>query len=279
MLRRLSLLAVVVLASFGTIHAQGSDPQGAAAAFVPAVQGVAASDLCQYPNCLFITAGAGVDIAGSAPRINVRQVADCPISGAPQPRFEYDVQMVTPEGSVQTLGTFREYCSPPNFSSSFRFIKVATDPFNGALYWDIEITNKSITSQISRRTQELRITGLPALAELMLSYEPGGGSLSWRTPGRPLGLPSADRFQVYTGALGHAPLFQDAQPIDCSVPASGHPAVGDFIAIPDPLPDPAVGEGRYVVVAVEQGSEHRFGRQRIGGVTSGRDPADFPACQ
>ena len=208
-----------------------------------------------------------------------RQVANCPISGTPQPRFEFDVQMVTPAGSVQTLGTFREYCSPPNFSSSFLVPRVAVDPFHGTLYIDVEITNRSGSVQITNRRVQEAVTGLATLAEILLSYEPAGGALSWRTPGFPLGLPSADRFEIYTGALGHVPLFTDAQPIDCSVPAAGHPAVGEYISIADPLPDPPVGEGRYVVVAVEQGSETRFGRQRMGGVTSGRDPGDFPACQ
>ena len=278
MLRRLSMLAVVVLASFGTIRAQGSDPQGVAAAFVPAVQGAAATDLCQDPSCQFVIVDGGLDVAGRAARINARRIADCPISGGPQPRFEYDVQMVTPTGTVQTLGFFREYCSPPNFYSTFQISKVSVDPFNGVLNLRATLTNKAGQFVVASRIVQAQVSGLPTVAEIMVTFEPPG-ALTWMTPWKPLGLPSADRFQVYTGALGHSPLFEDAQPIDCSVPASGHPATGDLVSIADPLPDPPPGEGRYVVVAVEQGSEHRFGRQRSGGVTSGRDPADFPACQ
>ena len=55
-------------------------------------------------------------------------------------------------------------------------------------------------------------------------------------------------------------------------------SVGDFLTVPDPLPDPAPGQGRYYVTAVNYMGQRRYGRKAINGVLSGRDPAVLPAC-
>ena len=46
----------------------------------------------------------------------------------------------------------------------------------------------------------------------------------------------------------------------------------------DPMPTPSVGQGSFVVIGVENAGQKRFGRQMIGGVLSGRDPAAFTGC-
>lgn len=279
MLRKLSMVVVVLVASLSPALASG-DPHGGAGAFTAAIPNLTATDRCEEPltGCVYQTPGVAMDLAGRIPRVVSRPVADCPIQGGGRPRQAHDVQLLSPGGEAQTLGTFLEYCEPPYYSSRFASIKLALDPFNGVLYADVSIMNYTVLTLISSRTAQVGIAGLPSLFDIMLTYQPGG-TLSWATPLRPLGLPSADRFQVFTGALGHAPLFQDAQPVACSLPAGAAPVYGDVVSIADPLPVPPVGEGRYVVVAAERAGEHRYGRQRIGGVTTGRNPADFPACQ
>ena len=46
----------------------------------------------------------------------------------------------------------------------------------------------------------------------------------------------------------------------------------------DPLPTPPVGQGSFEVIGVENAGQRRFGRQMIGGVLAGRDPATFTGC-
>jgi hypothetical protein len=46
----------------------------------------------------------------------------------------------------------------------------------------------------------------------------------------------------------------------------------------DPLPTPSPGQGRYYVTAVNYQGERRYGRRRMNGVLSGRDPAGLPGC-
>ncbi len=56
------------------------------------------------------------------------------------------------------------------------------------------------------------------------------------------------------------------------------PAVGDYVTVADPLPDPAPGQGCYYVTAVTYQGQTRYGRKSMGGVLSGRDPVVLPAC-
>ena len=79
---------------------------------------------------------------------------------------------------------------------------------------------------------------------------------------------------------------------DCGAPAwcatrktaqvisrAGLPSVGDYCTVADPLPNPAPGTGLYYVTAVTHQGQRRYGRQNIGGVMSGRDPALLPVCE
>ena len=67
-------------------------------------------------------------------------------------------------------------------------------------------------------------------------------------------------------------------PVDCTVPDTGSPQPGDYLSILDPLPDPPVGQGSYVIIGVEHQMERRFGRQNVDGVLAGRDPLMFTGC-
>lgn len=121
----------------------------------------------------------------------------------------------------------------------------------------------------------IRITGLPTLFELALTYQPPAG-LALEMPTRPLALPSADRVDVYYGA---APTLGDlalAMPLACNVAAGAGP--GDTVAVADPLPDPPAGEARYYIAAVTSGAEVRAGRRMVGGLLAGRSTTGLPSC-
>ena len=62
------------------------------------------------------------------------------------------------------------------------------------------------------------------------------------------------------------------------MPLSGNPQPGDYLSILDSRLDPVLGEASYVIIGVEHQMEQRFGRQRVGDVFAGRDPASFVGC-
>jgi hypothetical protein len=121
----------------------------------------------------------------------------------------------------------------------------------------------------------IRITGLPTLFDLALSYEAPAG-LSIRMPVRPEALPSADRIDVYYGAAASLADLSSALSLACDVAGSAGP--GDTVSVADPLPDPGPGEARYYLAAVTSGLDRRAGRQRANGALQGRHAADLPAC-
>ena len=112
--------------------------------------------------------------------------------------------------------------------------------------------------------------------EILQTYTPQS-TLSFRVPSMPEGLRAADHFDTYWGRLAVRIDFGQAQPLQCAYPAAA-PASGDSLSVTDTLPTPPAGEGYYYVTAVTYQGETRYGRQNIGGVLSGRDPASLPAC-
>jgi len=122
------------------------------------------------------------------------------------------------------------------------------------------------------------IGGFATTFEILQTYTPSANTLGFRVPYMPEGLPAADHFDTFTGALTNPIDFTQAQPLQCGYPSSP-PAVGDYMTIADPLPNPAPSTGRYYVTAVSYQGQRRYGRQRVGGVLSGRDPAKLPACE
>jgi len=122
----------------------------------------------------------------------------------------------------------------------------------------------------------LEISGLPQMFDTLLTYIPGGQTLSALTPAHPDGFRSADSLQVWTGNVRSLPDWSQAQPLTCSAAAS--PTPGQVVSVPDSLPDPAVGQGRYYITASQHGSDRRLGRQYVNGAFSARDPAGLPVC-
>jgi len=121
------------------------------------------------------------------------------------------------------------------------------------------------------------IEGFATTFEVMQTYTPSAGMFGFRVPYMPEGLPAADHFDTYAGPLTNPIDFTQAQPLACRYPTTP-PAVGDYLTVADSLPNPAPGTGRYYVTAVSYQGQRRYGRQRVGGVLSGRDPAVLPAC-
>jgi len=121
----------------------------------------------------------------------------------------------------------------------------------------------------------IRITGLPTLFDLALSYQ-SPGALALRMPVRPEGLPSADRVDIFYGAASAASDLSTALPLACDVAGSAGP--GDTVSVADSLPDPPAGQARYYVAAVSSGGDRRAGRRNIIGVFEGRQTSSLPAC-
>ena len=102
--------------------------------------------------------------------------------------------------------------------------------------------------------------------------------MGFRVPYMPEGFQFADFFDTYYGSLATLGDWSQAQPLQCGYPATA-PSVGDYLTVADPLPDPPVNAGRYYFTAVNYMGQTRYGRKSNGGVLSGRDPAQLPACE
>lgn len=121
----------------------------------------------------------------------------------------------------------------------------------------------------------IRITGLPTLFDLALSYQ-DPAELSIRIPVRPEALPTTDRIDVFYGAVASLADLSSALSLTCNVAGSAGP--GDTVSVTDSLPDPAAGEARYYLAAVTSGLDRRAGRRRTTGVLQGRHAAVLPTC-
>ncbi len=122
-----------------------------------------------------------------------------------------------------------------------------------------------------------RISGFATTFEILQTYTPTPGPISFRVPYMPEGFRSADWFDTYHGDLATVGDWSQAQPLECEYPASV-PNVGDYLTIDAPLPQPAPGQGRYYVTATTHQGQRRYGRKAINGILSGRDPALLPTC-
>src|SRR5262249_3067668 len=109
------------------------------------------------------------------------------------------------------------------------------------------------------------------------TYTPTSDTLQFRVPAHPEGLHAADHFDTYWGHVADLPDFTQAQPMQCNYPATP-PHAGDYLTVPDTSPVPEPGDANYSMTAVSYWTDRRYGRKRIGGVMSGRDPARLPGC-
>jgi len=202
--------------------------------------------------------------------------------------------------AIETLGTYLDVYRRPagtNFNNRIARITKNVEEVVGQptkLFavgkWEIDITNGilllglkgecfTITCVGDNDTVEhlgvIRITGLPALMDVIESYQPPS-MLSFNLPRHPEGLPQGDRYDVYQGNVAGLPDFSLAQPLACDVAAGK--AVGDRVEVTDPLPDPATGETRYYLTAVSSGIDQRAGRTRLAGNLMGRAASSLPPC-
>jgi len=164
---------------------------------------------------------------------------------------------------------------PESFTySSFGISKTVLDIVRGTLTLGIYA---NYDNNDSTQAGILEIRGFPTLFDTLLTYIPTGQSLAILTPALPDGFHSADSLQVWTGNVRTLPDWSQAQPLACT--AATNPDPGQLVSITDALPDPAVGEGRYYVVASQSGTQRRLGREYVNGAFSARDPTTLPVCQ
>ena len=120
------------------------------------------------------------------------------------------------------------------------------------------------------------IGGFTTLFDVIDSYVPTPSNFGFRVPHRPDGLRAADRFDTYTGEVTRPLDLSQAQPLQCSYPASP-PSAGDYLTFPA-SGTPAPGHARYFLTAVTHQGQTRAGRQTIEGTLRGRDASVLPAC-
>jgi hypothetical protein len=176
----------------------------------------------------------------------------------------------------QVVAYLDDRCSPGNLADVYRTTdSTLFDDSTGLLYAaGASLCSNNCYPSVSRM---MVISGFATTFEILQTYEPSSTAFQFRVPKRPEGLASADYFDTYVGVLAHPVDFASAQPLQCHYPASP-PTVGDYFSIADTLPAPEPGQGYYYVTAVTHDGQTRYGRQTIGGVTSGRNPALLPAC-
>jgi len=121
----------------------------------------------------------------------------------------------------------------------------------------------------------IRVTGLPTLFDLALTYEPPSG-IALRIPARAEALPTMDRVDLYYGPAPALGNLATASPLACDVAPGATP--GSIVTVSDTLPSPAVGQARYYVAAVTSGVDRRAGRRGSNGVLSGRETAGLAVC-
>lgn len=156
------------------------------------------------------------------------------------------------------------------------------DPVNGLLYVhgrsDLYDCIPGVGCQLASTGHGLVvISGFPALFDTLMTYIPGGQTLSLLMPKHPDGFRAADSLQVWTGDVRSMPDWSQAQPLTCE--AATTPAPGQVVTVADALPDPAVGHGRYYITASQSGPDRRLGRQYVNGAFSARSPEALPVCQ
>jgi len=159
------------------------------------------------------------------------------------------------------------------------------DEENGRLYFAFHSTCQGVSSvcggapsdQTTSAGRLIRFDSFTTQLEILQSYTPPSGPISFLVPYTPEGFQFADWFDTYYGDLATVGDWSQLHPLQCSYPASP-PSVGDYLTVADPLATPSPGHGRYYVTAVNYQGERRYGRKRTGGVTSGRDLALLPPC-
>jgi hypothetical protein len=167
------------------------------------------------------------------------------------------------------------FCYLGQSSTNHTIKKVVGDFVNGQLL--IWVDSGGGNGAFNRlRNEVVRMTGLPRLLDFLVSFIPGQQALNILTPVHPDGFETADAIQVWTGDVRSMPDWSRAEPLACA--AATNPVSGQAVTVQDTLPDPAPGQGRYYLVASQNGSNRRLGRQYLNGAFSARDPTALPTC-
>ncbi|MCZ6670142.1 MAG: hypothetical protein O6947_03865, partial [Acidobacteria bacterium] len=184
------------------------------------------------------------------------------------------VQLFRDNGNVKTLiGFVNDRCADP-LTSKVDFIQLGIG--GGAIVFDEE-RGRLLFTLFSLGTGgptvcfpclghwTAAINGLTTENEILQTYIPPIGPLSFSVPTRPEGFERADWFDTYYGPLTLPIDFTQAQPLQCGFPV-GAPNPGDFLTVADTTPPLAPGQGWWFVTAVNHAGQTRYGRQNVGGV-------------
>lgn len=160
---------------------------------------------------------------------------------------------------------------------------LAFDPISGSLY--VPLSSRGFCSGCNPSPQYpfnplnwiARLSGFAPLFEILQTYTPPASALSFAVPAMPEGMRAADHFDTYWGDLTPRVDFTQARALQCGFPATP-PNAGDYLTVPDPLPNPDAGHGRWYLTAATYQGETRSGRKSLRGHLSGRDSSLLPAC-
>jgi hypothetical protein len=244
--------------------------------------GVSCVTLIPYPcmddlKCL--PSGNGID--NESHGIRLAQQTLNPNCGPPGFNIKrFTVFRVSHDGTATPVAYVDDRCLPDGSADEIAPTGAAFDPMAGMIvvgYGNRSDVRGGGAERYPFAQQKVGLQGLTTTFEILQTYTPATNTLSFRVPYMPEGLAAADHFDTYYGALTNPIDFTQAQPLQCGYPASP-PSVGDYLTVADPLPNPAPGSGRYYVTAVSYQGQRRYGRQRVRGVLSGRDPRLLPMC-
>ena len=210
-------------------------------------------------------------------RVTHPDLLSCPPSGFPL----FRTRLLSLNGSVQTVLAYIDDRCLQQGGRQEVFLgpsQLSFDDKNGRLIFGFRNTCLGEPAGTCPGKFTLAsIHGFTTTFEILQSYTPPSGPISFRVPYMPEGFQFADWFDTYYGTLATVGDWSQLQPLQCGYPASP-PSVGDYLTVADPLPTPSPGQGYYYVTAVNYMGERRYGRRSTGGVLSGRDPAGLPGC-
>ena len=192
-----------------------------------------------------------------------------------------EIWLVGPDSSTTVVAYLANRAAPGNRWDDGGLMSAGVDAFRGTAVIRLRTSSPSTvggTPPYQAGQELLLMRGFVTLAEVVQTFAPQAGGLTYRVPALPEGLPAADHFDTYWGPLTRPFTFANAQPLQCGYPAAP-PKPGDCLTVADTVPTPAVGEGVYYVTAATYQGQRRFGRKYMNGAFSGRDPSVLPACQ
>ena len=226
------------------------------------------------------TQGGGVDAAGNFYDMSFEVVltTDTP------PRCSFNIPDEVTDAffikrrtgaSTEEIVCVPRFTAVPGGTQTTDLLNIAIDSTNGVLYVAVQSSKPGF---VNPHYGIVRISGLATLLDIIATFQPAAGTLSWVTPKHPEALPAADRFMVFGGSIDAASQMSVPVPLDCNVPIGGNPQPGDYLSILDSRPAPPLGEASYVIIGVEHQMEQRFGREQLGSTLVGRDPSVFVGC-